>query len=320
MSAADRIAKLEALLARVTERATAPRGVHVVAAAPAQAVEPSTPAPVSVDVEMDSDVVTVEVRQVSEAPVSIDVASDEEVQSSERVVAAQNLVEAESERRLSAAPHSVVPETHEEPAAELQQPEPVPPPEAVAPEPLAEPVPEPEPAPEPTPEPAREPEPEPEPVREPEPIPEPPASSRRPIALESNLEELAFGDAVPPEAPHTPPPESGRQIASAPVDLDFDGDFTGVRSRDPGDGDIAVVGTPPPPPPPPAEPEPEAAAAFEPPVEEIIPEPVTSAVVASGPEVTVPILPEAASAVFEGSAPAFKPASFGELLEATLSL
>ena len=47
---------------------------------------------------------------------------------------------------------------------------------------------------------------------------------------------------------------------------------------------------------------------------------MASDVVVSAPEVTRAILPDAPVAVFEGSAPVFKPASFGELLEATLAL
>jgi hypothetical protein len=303
VSAADRIAKLEALLARVTERATAPRGAHVEEVpaydmAKHDVAKQETPAPPSVDVDMDGDVTVEVVRQVSEPPVSIDV-SDEEVKSSERVVVAQNLAEPESERRLSAAPPVAEAEALAEPAPNLP----------------SEPEPEPAPEPEAAQQPEATPEPEPEPVREPDPEPEPPASSRRPIAVESNLADLAFGDAPPPEAPHTPPPESGRQVASTPVDLDFDGDFTGVRTREPDDGEVPAVGTPSPPPPPP---ESESPATAEGESVELAPPPVSA--IASAEEVIVPILPETASAIFEGNAPAFKPTSFGELLDATLSL
>jgi hypothetical protein len=56
------------------------------------------------------------------------------------------------------------------------------------------------------------------------------------------------------------------------------------------------------------------------PVEEATPSPVESAVVASAPEVILATLPETPAAIFEGSAKVFKPATFGELLEATLAL
>jgi hypothetical protein len=126
---------------------------------------------------------------------------------------------------------------------------------------------------------------------------EPPASSRRAIAeTEPKLEELAFGDAAPAEQPHAPPPESGRQVAAAPVELDFESEFTGVRPRD-------------------AEP---ASA----PMEKKSERPAAaSALDASAPEVTTARqAPTARAPLFEGTAPTFKPSSFGELLDATLSL
>jgi len=270
VNARERIAKLEALLARVTERVKAPRSVEVETANLRDTTRPPPPADVEVEV-------IEEVRQVSEPPISIDI-SDDEVQSSERVVAApaERIGETDGERMASAAPAEAAAEAHTEP----------------------------------------EPEPEPAPEVEvaPEPEPEPPASSRRPIVLESKLEDLAFGDAAPPEAPHTPPPESGRQVASPPVDLDFDSDFTGVRSKEQGEAEVVVVSSVPPPPEPEREPEPASA-----PVD-LAPAQVAPALVASAPEVTLPILPDAPVAVFEGSAPLFKPASLGELLDATLLL
>jgi hypothetical protein len=319
VSATDRIAKLEAILARVTERAKAPRGVHV---ASLPTVE-STPGPASVEMEVEVE----EIRQVSEPPVSIDVSTDEEMQSSERIVAAESL--AEIDGPSVSAEVEIAAEAYADTAGELEPlhaPEPEAPPaepEAPPAEPEAPPGPEPELASSAAPA-ERMPEPEsahePEPASEAEPLPqapdvgeqEPPASSRRPIAVESKLEDLAFGDATAPEAPHTPPPESGRQVASPPVDLDFDGDSTGIRSKEQDDAEVTVIGTPPPPPPP-------LAAPVEAAVAEPAP-PMASDVVVSAPEVTRAILPDAPVAVFEGSAPVFKPASFGELLEATLAL
>jgi hypothetical protein len=307
VSATDRIAKLEAILARVTERAKEPRGVY---AASLRAIE-STPAPASVEVEVEAE----EIRPVSEPPVSIDVSGDDEMQSSERIIAAESLAEADGPS--VAAQLEIASEAYAEPAVE--------PAPRYAPDPEATPV-EPEASPEPelmSQAASAERTPEPESAHEPEPASEagpslhapdvgeqePPASSRRPIAVESKLEDLAFGDATAPEAPHTPPPESGRQIASPPVDLDFDGDSTGIRSKEQEDVEVTVIGTPPPPPPLPA------------PVEAAVHEPAPPEVVVGAPEVTHAILPDAPVAVvFAGSAPAFKPASFGELLEATLAL
>ena len=346
MNTQERIAKLEGILARVTDRAKAPRGVSVQVAevsshvdpaesatpevqardartsapAPAPAAPPLTPPPPSVDVEVE----VVDVKQVSEPPISIDVSSDDEVESSERGVSPAD----EPRGEVAEEPlQSVVPaEVAAEASADF----------------------------------AKEPERVPEPEPEPEHTPEPPASSRRPIALESKLEDLAFGDVAPPEALHTPPPESGRQVAS-PADLDFDSDFTGVRSKENDEADVEVVHSPPPPPldlptsdvvfadlgpsdvaaadlapadlapvapvelarvelPSGEHPSTDLVSAEPAPVEEATPSPVESAVVASAPEVILATLPETPAAIFEGSAKVFKPATFGELLEATLAL
>ena len=58
---------------------------------------------------------------------------------------------------------------------------------------------------------------------------EPPISSRRPVAPppEERLAELAFGAGEPQPPRHTPPPKSGR--LPAPPSVDFDGDVTRVR-------------------------------------------------------------------------------------------
>lgn len=104
-----------------------------------------------------------------------------------------------------------------------------------------------------------------------------PASSRRPIQLQAP--EEAFHDTRTPLPPHPVPPESGRQVA-APV-ADFEGDLSGVRSV--------------------------AAADIAPPVE-------------LKAEITRPAVEAASPAVFRGAPPTFQPATFGELLDATLSL
>jgi hypothetical protein len=64
-------------------------------------------------------------------------------------------------------------------------------------------------------------------------VEEAPASSRRTLAAEAEepeeqIAEIAFGAEEPSPPRHTPPPESGRLPAVAPVS-DFDGDVTGVR-------------------------------------------------------------------------------------------
>jgi hypothetical protein len=57
---------------------------------------------------------------------------------------------------------------------------------------------------------------------------EAPVSSRRPVAPpEERLAELAFGSVEPQPPRHTPPPKSGR--LPAPSAGEFDGDVTGVR-------------------------------------------------------------------------------------------
>jgi hypothetical protein len=165
-----------------------------------------------------------------------------------------------------------------------------------------------------------------------------PSSSRRPVTsppsgdAERGLAELAFGE-EPQQSPamHTPPPESGRLPAAPPVE--FDMDVTGVREaakmpgspRDTQHDDereratIAPVDAP-------IEPAPPEAVALAPPIGATrapsnVPRPTvraelraetTRAEVASssGAQVTDAI----------GEAQRWKPATFGELLDATLSL
>jgi len=150
-----------------------------------------------------------------------------------------------------------------------------------------------------------------------------PPSSRRPIhaeAPEPPLAELAFGDAPAPPMPHTPPPESGRQVSATPADLDFESEATGVRSKP----DESLVKAPSAPPaahastdapvtvksvPPPAKTVPPAAV-------KSVPPPVKLA-----PQVVRPSL-DAADGVasFVGKPVEFKPATFGDLLDASLDL
>jgi hypothetical protein len=267
----ERIAKLEAILARIGQRASAPRetnGGGAAAHSPVQSQaddgvvssEPITP----LDVELS--------ERTEEAPPVVEVVPAVEVESRERIIAAAEQPAEEREPEPSPSPTPV--ETGERAAATL-----APEAEADAAELTVSTVSD---APE---------------VLEVEEVDaeEPPASSRRPIALEPKLEELAFGEAAPvEEVPHSAPPESGRQVAVAPVDLDFEGEFTGVRPRDPEGVPVTVLGD-----------------------------------VAKGRAEAVPLAPEATAAklsggatavVFEGVAPVFKPATFGELLDATLLL
>jgi hypothetical protein len=242
VSVHERIAKLEAILARVTQRAAAPReaprdgAAHALAPTlvdePVISSEPITP----LDVEVS--------ERTEEAPMVV-----AEVESRERIVAAPEVSaerpvavrgeEASDSPEITVSSESEVIEVGEE---------------------------------------------------------EPPASSRRPIALEPKLEELAFGEAPPAETvAHTPPPESGRQVAAAPVDLDFDGEFTGVRPREPEEVAVTVLGD--------------------------VPKPKAEAPVMNlAPEATAAKLPGTAAVTFEGAAPVFKPATFGDLLDATLML
>jgi len=92
--------------------------------------------------------------------------------------------------------------------------------------------------------------------------------------------EESFNDSASAAPPHPVPPESGRQIAAPPV-LDFEGDLSGVRSV--------------------------AAADAAPHVE-------------LKADVTRPVVTTASPAVFHGEVPAFHPATFGDLLDATLGL
>lgn len=274
MNPRERIAKLQAMLVRVTTRAAAPRDangggaarepVQALADEPVVSSEPITPLDVEVNLVDDA-------RDASPAPPRASLQADAPAaESRERIIAAPELPvdareadagEAEA-APISAEPISV--ETADRSVASAA--------EAASR------------APDTT-------ESRSEPIEASE--EEPPASSRRPIAIEPKLEELAFGEAAPVEAvPHTPPPESGRQVAAAPVDLDFDGEFTGVRPREPEKSPVTVLGT----------------GRTDAPLVEL------------APEATAAKLPAIAAVRFEGAAATFKPASFGELLDATVAL
>jgi hypothetical protein len=160
-----------------------------------------------------------------------------------------------------------------------------------------------------------------------------PSSSPRPI---STSPSQGYEEESAPR--HTPPPESGKQVAapsvkpeparmpSEPARLSsapppsLDGNTLVGGWREPGialprEGAGPAVRVPPPPPQAPAE---------------MAPSPVAATAVAAsraaepvrlGPEVTKADLPgDANVATFEGTLPEFSPATFGELLDATLSL
>jgi hypothetical protein len=164
-------------------------------------------------------------------------------------------------------------------------------------------------------------------------VEEPPASSRRPITqepAEPPLEELAFGDAAAPALPHAPPPESGRQVALTQADLDFESEATGVRSKP----DETIIKAPSIPPAERAVERQDAPRADEPAAArpKTVPPsvhpasvpppsvPAAAAVTAVIPEVVRPALGALPVAEFVGAPRAFTPATFGDLLDATLSL
>jgi hypothetical protein len=116
---------------------------------------------------------------------------------------------------------------------------------------------------------------------------EAPLSSRRPVVgtqPEEQLAEMAFGTHEAPPPRHTPPPESGR-LPAAPA-VEFDADVTGVREATP----IAVA----------------TIAAL---TRELVPE-ATVATLPSGDGVADVV----------GAAQRFQPATFVALLEASLAL
>jgi len=210
VSKSEKIAKLEALLARVVARAGEPRH-RPVAAVMAAPPAPPPVAPVEEPVDFDEvDAATIPPPPVAPArapaPTEADLVMEIEV-AQESVgdtligVATEELVIGESlgsrERLVAAAPVPL--------AAIVAE---VPPPELVEESP-------------------------PELLAAVEEVEEAPLSSRRPVAPEpeERLADLAFGAEEPQPPRHTPPPESGR-LPAAPA-VDFDGDVTGVREATP---------------------------------------------------------------------------------------
>jgi hypothetical protein len=166
-----------------------------------------------------------------------------------------------------------------------------------------------------------------------EPEEAPPPSSRRPIQEPAETPQEAQIQVQAPHAPHTPPPESGKQVAAEA--LSFDDDFTGVREAKPitppqpeasiqlqslrmpavqapatpDEMEADLAGTSPPPGPLPEMRSPRIESA------EAEPAPVVA-------EVTRPTRPVAAAQVAEmiGTVKPASPKTFGELLDAALSL
>lgn len=140
-----------------------------------------------------------------------------------------------------------------------------------------------------------------------------PSSSPRPIAAEVDAYEAAESAYEEESSPrHTPPPESGKQVAAAPSvrpeplrKPSLPPEFSGQGAwREPG---ISI----------PREPSRVPPAAMVPPS---VP-PAAATVAPTGPEVTRPALSSDVHVVaIEATAPSFSPATFGELLDATLSL
>lgn len=275
MSKADKLAKLEALLARVVSRAGEPRGRHpVVQLAPAPVEAQPAVAVVAAVVDIDEvDEATIPPPPMAparapapteaEVVMEVDLLPEGAVDTVDTVigVAAEEVVVAESlgsrERLVAAAP---VPLPSPAPVAHVEAPSPD------VPE-LRE-LPEIEESP-------------PEILAAVEEVEEAPLSSRRPVGPEpeERLADMAFGAEEPAPPRHTPPPESGRLPAMPAVE--FDGDVTGVREATP------IVSRP----------------------LELVPE-------ATRPALT----PSDAVADVVGEAQRFAPATFAELLDASLAL
>jgi|GEM_PF-1409754 len=339
MSPAEKIAKLESLLARVKERTEAPRRAGAApipapepAAQPAAATAPEPPAPMTVQdlppVALPSAPPPAELSSGwSEPPAVLDagpetaadpvveMGDDMEVEVSAEVVEVDididepGMFPAESGAQPVA---DALANGAAEPEAELEE--------------LASDASAP---------PAAEPEPEPAPELEPEPVIagneviEPaPSSSPRPIAVEPP----AYEEESAPR--HTPPPESGKQVAAPsvkpepaswkvsapPPSLESHTLIGGWREpgmaipREAAEPRVPAVRVPPPPPPPPPD-------AFAPQARTGSVSPRAGEPSSIGPVVTKPELPESAQvATIEGVAPQFAPATFGDLLDATLAL
>jgi hypothetical protein len=226
VSKGQALAKLEALLARVRQRADEPRSATVVAVAstaevdePVEAIESSRRGPTRTEADI---VVEVEVQATTQETVVAvpveEVSAPAALESRERLVAAE-----------PAPPPAAEPEAAASAELELE-------PSPVVTLPIDEAVDElvPDLAPEPEEEQAEqtehdEPNEQEEQDEQNEHVEEAPVSSRRPVAPppEQRLDEMAFGSVEPAPPRHTPPPESGR-LPAAP-EVEFEGDITGVR-------------------------------------------------------------------------------------------
>ncbi|HEY3819879.1 MAG TPA: hypothetical protein VGL81_22090 [Polyangiaceae bacterium] len=214
MSNSQKIARLEALLARVVSRAAEPRRRAPAVAAAHPPVQAQAPAEVTeiLDVEVDEatipppPIVPVRATAATEAEVVMEVEVVQEAAADTVIgVPAEEVTIAESlgsrERLVAAAPVPLAPAAAAEPS----------PPEAL--EVLEESPPE--------------------ILAAVEEVEEAPLSSRRPVAPEpeERLADMAFGAEEPSPPRHTPPPESGR-LPAAPA-VEFDADVTGVREATP---------------------------------------------------------------------------------------
>jgi len=280
VSKAEKIGKLEALLARIRSRAAEPRKAAPTAAAAVAESPARTEAPRPMQAVDEEITLAQPAARSSRAATEADIVLEVEVQEVtgdtvigvpvEEVMAPEAL--GSRERLVAAEP--IAAEPSELPAAEL--PDRGPPVEEMGPEILADES----------------------DVEETAEIEEAPLSSRRPVGPqpEERLAEMAFGaEEEPPR--HTPPPESGR-LPAAPA-VEFDGDVTGVREATP----IAPVHAQE------EEASPLRAAAAPTPTRELVPE-ATHA--------TLPIGDGVAEII--GEAQGFQPSSFAALLDASLAL
>lgn len=265
MTAQGQIAKLEALLARVKQRAEMPRVQHAATA----------PAPVPLPVQMPEPIIqTVPPTSVAQRAI--------ELESRTRVV----------ETTMEIDEADLVPdsETKEAPIAETVEAQ-------------AAPV----------------------EIEVGEPSEPPPPSSKRPMSMEQ------IAEAQQHEPPPPPPPESGKLVAAPPA---FDDDFTGVREAsnllpplEPDAPSIEVQHVEPPKPEPVHEMEAELSAPPPPVASEarrisdVAPAPPPAAEpVKLEPEVTRAVVAAAQPVAVQGTVKAFKPSTFGELLDATLDI
>jgi len=312
MSAKEKIARLEGLLARIKHRADEPRaartnGVHAAAPAPAPAAEvevaqqyPTAPQPSGeaihqappteatttwsepppTDAEVDMDV------EVSAEVVEVDIDIDDPVMAAAAGMPAESGAQPVAEAGRAAE----LEEVHDEREGAYGSGTPA----------------------------ANE-------VVEPA-----PSSSPRPIALAADV-----GEESAPR--HTPPPESGKQVTAPSVKPDARksvpppseaGGHTMIGGwREPGMGAPPPVEAAPPPPPPPPTPQRGAMRAPPPPPPPPPPAPLaatappTSAPASIRAEVTRVELPaDARVAAMQGSVATFHPSNFGELLDASLGI